>query len=71
VSVKLSPPGSAKPNSSVEAVPFVAWSTSVSSAKRSSIWPVSAAMVGSAPSIRPSERMVSIRSRLLSYVTCA
>ena len=34
-------------------------------AKRTSIRPVSAAMVGSAPSIRPSSRMVSIFSRLL------
>jgi hypothetical protein len=38
---------------------------SVVSAKRTSIRPVSAAMVGSVPSIRPSSRMVSIFSRLL------
>jgi hypothetical protein len=30
------------------------------------MFPVSAAMVGSAPSILPSERMVSIRSRLFA-----
>ena len=34
--------------------------------KRTSIRPVSAAIDGSAPSMRPSERMVSIRSRLLA-----
>jgi hypothetical protein len=47
------------------ALPSMAWVTSVLSENLTSIRPVSAAMVGSAPSIRPSPRMVSIRSRLL------
>jgi hypothetical protein len=46
-------------------LPSMAWVTSVLSENRTSIRPVSAAMVGSAPSMRPSPRMVSIRSRLL------
>jgi hypothetical protein len=50
-------------------VPPAARSISVVSAKRTSIRPVSAAMVGSAPSIRPSSRMVSIFSKLFEYVT--
>ena len=54
------------PTSTGAAVPLIAWVKSVVSAKRTSILPVSAAMVGSAPSIFPSERMVSIRSRLLA-----
>jgi hypothetical protein len=39
------------------------------SGKRTSIRPLSAAMVGSAPSIRLSSRMVSIFSRLFEQVT--
>jgi hypothetical protein len=44
----------------------MAWFTSTASAKRTSTRPVSAAIDGSAPSILPSLRMVSIRSRLLA-----
>ena len=49
-----------------QGVPLIACWTSVLSENRTSIWPVSAAMVGSAPSIMPSARMVSIRSRLFA-----
>jgi hypothetical protein len=60
---------SVQANSRSTGVPPAARSISVVSAKRTSIRPVSAAMVGSAPSIRSSSRMVSIFSRLLEYVT--
>jgi hypothetical protein len=53
----------------VDRRPPAARSISVVSEKRTSIRPVSAAMVGSAPSINPSSRMVSIFSRLFKYVT--
>jgi hypothetical protein len=50
---------------SSQGVPSMACVISAVSAKRTSTRPVSAAMPGSAPSMRPSERMVSIRSRPL------
>lgn len=62
----FSPEGRVYENSSSQGSPSMACVTSVLSEKRTSINPVSAAIDGSAPSMRPSARMVSIRSRLLA-----